>query len=95
MADDKTTSSIITNRVANLPHLLDWRGACAAIGGEGRIYILCCGNLGTIYREIRLISWDEADLGTFGGPGMGDGEFTWPVGALGVRDVTRAMAAAA
>jgi len=50
-----------------------------ALGAEGRIYILCCGNLGADIREVRRISWDEDDLGAFGAPGTEDGKFTWPV----------------
>jgi DNA-binding beta-propeller fold protein YncE len=57
-----------------------------AIGGEGRLYVLSCGDLGNSYREIRVISWDEDDLGTFGGPGTDDGKFTWPVGLALDRD---------
>jgi DNA-binding beta-propeller fold protein YncE len=50
-----------------------------ALGSGGRIYVLCCGNLGADIREVRAINWEEEELGVFGAPGSDDGKFLWPV----------------
>ena len=47
-----------------------------AIGKEGRLYIMCRSD-GTAM--IRKYTVDDEDLGTMGGYGRGDGQFTWPV----------------
>jgi hypothetical protein len=54
-----------------------------AIGREGRLYVLCRGELAT---EIRRTNWDDDDLGTIGGPGTADGKFQWPVALILDRD---------
>lgn len=43
-------------------------------GKEGRVHILTRGGLGT---EVRVIDWDDENLGTRGG-----GNFTWPASLL-------------
>ena len=45
-----------------------------AIGDEGRLYVLCRddGQGGSIRRT----NWDDEDLGTIGGSGRGDGQFS-------------------
>src|SRR2546429_9720239 len=45
-----------------------------ALGGEGRLYILCRGALAT---EIRRYNWDGGGRGTLGGPGTPDGQLLW------------------
>ena len=47
-----------------------------ALGEEGRLYIMCRSD-GTAM--IRKYTDDDEDLGTMGGYGKGDGQFTWPV----------------
>jgi NHL repeat len=46
------------------------------IGGEGRLYVLCRGELGV---DVRRLTWDDEDLGLIGGAGTADGKFQWPV----------------
>ncbi len=43
-----------------------------AFGHDGRVFVLCRGGLGT---EIRVINWDDENLGTIG-------KFTWPSSLL-------------
>jgi hypothetical protein len=50
-----------------------------AIGGEGRLYVLCRGDLAT---EVRRCNWDDDDLGAIGGLGTADGKFQWPSALL-------------
>lgn len=47
-----------------------------ALGKEGRLYIMCRSD-GTAM--IRKYTVEDEDLGTMGGYGQGDGQFTWPV----------------
>ena len=47
-----------------------------ALGDEGRLYFLLRADAGG---EIRVWHWDDEDLGSIGGGGTGDGQFTWPV----------------
>ena len=54
-----------------------------AIGEERRLYALCRGEGAT---EIRRLNWDDENLGTIGGVGKGDGQFTWPVALIRDRD---------
>ena len=46
-----------------------------ALGAGGVVYVLCRGGLGT---EIRVVNFDDENLGTIGGAGAGEGQFTWP-----------------
>ncbi len=46
-----------------------------ALGSERRVYVLCRGSLGT---EVRVINFEDDNLGTIGGAGSGDGQLTWP-----------------
>ena len=50
-----------------------------ALGGDGLIYVLCRGGLGT---EIRRINFDDENLGTIGGAGTAEGKFTWPASLI-------------
>jgi sugar lactone lactonase YvrE len=50
-----------------------------AFGDEGRLYVLCRGELGT---EIRRYTWDDDDLGVIGGLGTAEGKFQWPAALL-------------
>ena len=45
-----------------------------AFGKEGRVYVLCRGGLGV---EIRIINWDDDNLGT-----IGEGKLQWPSALL-------------
>ena len=54
-----------------------------ALGGDGLIYVLCRGGLGT---EIRIINFDDENLGTIGGAGTDEGKFTWPASMIIDRD---------
>ena len=54
-----------------------------AIGREGRLYVLCRGDIQT---EIRRITIDDDDLGPIAGPGAADGKFVWPTALLLDRD---------
>lgn len=45
-----------------------------AFGKDGRVYVLCRGGLGV---EIRIINWDDDNLGT-----IGSGKFQWPSALL-------------
>ncbi len=49
-----------------------------AIGDEGRLFVLCRED-SPAGSYVRKMNWDDEDLGTFGGPGTGDGQFLWPV----------------
>jgi DNA-binding beta-propeller fold protein YncE len=53
------------------------------IGGEGRLYVLCRGELGT---EIRRYTWDDDDLGLISGVGGADGKLMWPAALILDRD---------
>ena len=46
-----------------------------AIGGEGRLYVLCRGAIQT---EIRRYTVDDDDLGPISGAGTEDGKLFWP-----------------
>jgi len=46
-----------------------------AVGSEGRLFVLCRGDLGV---EIRRTSIDDEDFGTISGPGAADGRMVWP-----------------
>ena len=46
-----------------------------AVGAQGRLYVLCRGDLGT---DIRRTSLEDEDFGTIGGAGTDDGKFIWP-----------------
>ena len=48
----------------------------AAIGREGRVYVLCMQGIG-VY-GISTITLDDDFLGLIRGPGKGDGQFVWP-----------------
>lgn len=50
-----------------------------AIGKEGRLYVLCRGDIAT---DIRRCTWDDEDLGTIGGLGKEDGRFVWPAALI-------------
>ena len=50
-----------------------------ALGGEGRIYILCRSEQASV---IRRYTFDDQDLGTIGKTGKGDGEFQWAVSLI-------------
>lgn len=50
-----------------------------AIGGEGRMYVLCRGELGT---EVRRYTWDDEDLGLISGVGTADGKLQWPAALI-------------
>lgn len=54
-----------------------------AIGKEGRLYVLCRGDLGT---EIRRCTWEDEDLGGIGSAGTGEGQLLWPVSVIVDRD---------
>ena len=55
----------------------------AVVTDDGRLFVLCRGELTT---EIRRTSWDDVDLGTIGGMGTEDGRFLWPVSLVMDRD---------
>lgn len=46
-----------------------------AVGQEGRLYVLCRGDIAT---DIRRTSIEDEDFGTIGGAGTDDGRFIWP-----------------
>jgi DNA-binding beta-propeller fold protein YncE len=46
-----------------------------AVGAEGRLYVLCRGDIST---DIRRTSIEDEDLGTISGAGTADGKFIWP-----------------
>jgi DNA-binding beta-propeller fold protein YncE len=50
-----------------------------ALGGEGRVYILCRSDQAAV---IRKYTFDDEDLGTIGKAGKGDGEFQWAVSLI-------------
>ncbi len=50
-----------------------------AVGGEGRLYILCRTE-GFAY--LRKYTFEDEDLGTIGKTGKGEGEFQWPVSVI-------------
>ncbi|HEY7294538.1 MAG TPA: NHL repeat-containing protein [Dehalococcoidia bacterium] len=54
-----------------------------ALGDEGRLYVLCRGELGT---EIRRYSWDDEDLDVIGGLGTAEGKFIWPAALIRDRE---------
>ena len=64
--------SIGMRRLTNFPIDL-------ALGSEGRMYILCRSDNGAL---VRKYTYDDEDLGSFGGVGKGDGQFEWPVSIL-------------
>ena len=53
-----------------------------AIGGDGRIYVLCRAGLTGTGNHIRMLTLDDDDLGTMGEGGTDDGKFTWPVSLI-------------
>jgi hypothetical protein len=52
-----------------------------AIGEAGRLFVLCRDD-GVGGNNIRMINWDDEDLGTIGSSGTGDGQMLWPVTLL-------------
>lgn len=54
-----------------------------AIGDEGRLYVLCRGELGT---EIRRYTWDDEDRDVIGGAGTAEGKFVWPAALIRDRE---------
>ena len=50
-----------------------------ALGGEGRIYVLCRTEIGA---DVRILNLDDEHLGTISRLGTGDGDLQWPVGII-------------
>ena len=59
-------------RVTNNP-------ADIALGKEGRIYVLCRGDIAS---DVRVLDLDDQHLGTISKLGTGDGDLQWPVSIL-------------
>ena len=49
-----------------------------AVAADGSLFVLCSGNLGADFREIRHIGYDETEIATIGASGNEEGQFTWP-----------------
>ena len=54
-----------------------------ALGDEGRMYILCRSDNGSL---IRRYTYEDEDLGSIGAVGKEDGQFQWPVSILADED---------